>query len=114
MIFGSVFNYPYKRGYPHGYPITDILARTFRNRYPETINIHKWISVFNGCKSSIIHASMDIHLDIHGFLWISMHRLAMDSRSRVVASEFRTLFHSVCLEKEKRNMPVVREPLYNI
>jgi len=29
-----------------------------------------------------IHAFMDIHLDILGFLWISMHRLAMDSRSR--------------------------------
>jgi len=23
----SVFNYPYKRGYPHGYPSTDIQAR---------------------------------------------------------------------------------------
>jgi len=29
----SVFNFPYKRGYPHWYPGTDIHARTFRNRY---------------------------------------------------------------------------------
>ena len=27
---------------------------------------------------------MDIHLDILGYLWISMHGLAMGSRSRVV------------------------------
>ena len=25
---------------------------------------------------------MDIHLDIHGFIWICMHGLAIDSRSR--------------------------------
>jgi len=31
--------------------------------------------------SLIIHAFMDIHLDIYGFLWISMHGLGMDSRS---------------------------------
>jgi len=30
----SVFNYAYKRGYPHWYPSTDIHARTFRNGYP--------------------------------------------------------------------------------
>ena len=30
----SVFNYPYKRRYPHWYPSTDIHARTFRNGYP--------------------------------------------------------------------------------
>ena len=29
-----VFNYSYKRGYPHWYPSTDIHARTFRNGYP--------------------------------------------------------------------------------
>jgi len=40
------------------------------------------MSMFYGYLSSIIHASMDIHWDTHGFLWISMHWLAMDSRSR--------------------------------
>jgi len=76
----SVFNYPCKCGYPHWYQRTDILARTFRNGYPKTINIHKWISIFYGYQSSIfhaiIHASMYIHLDIHRSLWISMHWLS--------------------------------------
>jgi len=31
------------------------------------------IHVFYGYQSLIIHAFMDIHLDILGFLWISMH-----------------------------------------
>jgi len=35
-----------------------------------------------GYQSSIIHAFMDTPLDINGFLWIYMHGLAMDSRSR--------------------------------
>jgi len=38
--------------------------------------------MFYGYQSSIIHAFVDIHLDILGFLWISMHLLAMDSRSK--------------------------------
>jgi len=40
--------------------------------------------MFYGYQSSVIHASMNIHLDIHGFLQISMHWLAMDPRSREV------------------------------
>jgi len=43
----------------------------------------KWISMFYGYQSSITHAFIDIHLDVHWFLWISMHELALDSRSRV-------------------------------
>jgi len=46
------------------------------------INIHEWISMFCGYQSSIIHAYNDIHLEIHWFLWMPMHGLAMDSRSR--------------------------------
>jgi len=38
--------------------------------------------MFYGYQSSIIHSFMDIHLDILGFVWISMHWLALDSRSR--------------------------------
>jgi len=30
----SASNYPYKRGYPHWYPSTDIHGRTFRNGFP--------------------------------------------------------------------------------
>jgi len=46
-----------------------------------------WISTngypcLYGYQSSIIHDFIDIHSDIHWFLWISMHGLAMDSRSR--------------------------------
>jgi len=72
-----IFNYPYKCGYPHWYPNRDIHK-----------DILQWISVnnkisMNGYQSSIIHDFMDIHLDIIGFLWISMHWLAMDSQSRV-------------------------------
>ena len=37
---------------------------------------------FYGYQSSIIQAFMDSHLDILGFLWIPLHRLAVDSRSR--------------------------------
>jgi len=57
----SVFNYPHKRGYPHWYPSTDIHARTFRNGYPLTINLHKLISMF-----------MDISLQLSMLLWISI------------------------------------------
>jgi len=39
-------------------------------------------SCFYGYKSSIIHYFKDIHSDIHRFLWISLHELAMVSRSR--------------------------------
>jgi len=39
---------------------------------------------------------MDINLNIHGFVWISIHRLAMDSRSRVDSYlEWRVGFHAV-------------------
>jgi len=49
-----------------------------------TMDIRKWISMSGypclyGYRSWIIHAFMDIHLDIIGFLWKSMHWLAMDS-----------------------------------
>jgi len=40
------------------------------------------IFMFYGYQSSIIHAFINIHLDIYWFLWISMHGLSMDSRSR--------------------------------
>jgi len=87
----SVFNYPYKHGYPHWYPSTNIHARTFRNGYPQTINIHKrismifWISVFNyPCFYGYPFGYPWISMDILGFLWISIHWLAMDPRSRAV------------------------------
>jgi len=48
------------------------------NNYP-WMNFH----VFMDISISIIHDFMDIHLDILGFLWKSMHWLAMDSRSRI-------------------------------
>jgi len=38
--------------------------------------------MFYAYQSSIFHAFMGNHLDILRCLWISMHRLAMDSRSR--------------------------------
>ena len=38
---------------------------------------------FCGYQSSIIHAFMNIHLNILWFPWISIHWLAVDSRSRV-------------------------------
>jgi len=41
------------------------------------INIHKRISMIYGYQSSIIHAFMNIHLDILGFLWVSMHWLGL-------------------------------------
>jgi len=44
-----------------------------------SINGYSW---FYGYQFSIIYAFMDIHLDILGCLWISMHWLAIDSRSR--------------------------------
>jgi len=74
----SVFNYPYKCGYPHWYPSNDIHVRTLCNGYALKINIYEWIYTFYGYQSSIIHAFMDIL----GFLWIFMYSLAMDSRSR--------------------------------
>jgi len=40
------------------------------------------MSMLYGYQSSIIHAFMDIL----GFIWISMHWLAMDSRSRASAA----------------------------
>ena len=42
-----------------------------------------------------IHDFMDIHLDIIGFLWISMHWHAMDSRTR--ATQFRLRLCDVTL-----------------
>jgi len=58
---------------------------------------------FYGYQSSIIHAFMDIQIDIHafmdiylnthafmdihGFLWLSLHGLAMDIRSRAACDE---------------------------
>jgi len=56
-----------------GYPCKNILYWiSVKNKYPWT---------FCEYQSSIIHVFMDIHLDILGFLWISMYWLAMDSRS---------------------------------
>jgi len=80
-LWMSVFNYPYKCVYPHWYPswdIHDILQGiSVNNKYP-WMDIHVlYILVFN-----YLYAFMDIHLDIPWFLWISMHWLAMDSRSR--------------------------------
>jgi len=40
-----------------------------------------------GYTSSIIHACMDINSDILGFLWISMHLIAMDSQSWVATGK---------------------------
>ena len=42
----SVFNYPYKCGYPHWYLSKNIHAMTLCNGYPSTINIYEWISMF--------------------------------------------------------------------
>jgi len=46
------------------------------HEYPR-IDIHVY-----GYQSLIIYALIDIHLDIHCFLWISIHGFAMDSRFR--------------------------------
>jgi len=37
------------------------------------INIHEWISTFYGYQSLIINNFMGIHLDILGFLWVSVY-----------------------------------------
>jgi len=47
------------------------------------IKVFEWISVFN-----YLYACMGIRLDIYGFLWISMHGLVIDSRSRETLSIF--------------------------
>jgi len=47
----------------------------------QLISMHEY-PYFYGYQSSIIHIVMDIRLDILAFLWISMHLLPMDSRSR--------------------------------
>jgi len=57
----SVFNYPYRFGYPHLYPSRDIHARTFCNgsvndKYP-------WMD---------IHVYMDISLQLFLLSWISI------------------------------------------
>jgi len=91
-FFMSFFNNPYKCGYPHWYPSRDIHAKTFCYGYPQTINIHEWISMFYGYQYSIIHDVMDIRLDIDGSLWISMHYDAMNFRS--TGFKFLNLFHS--------------------
>jgi len=57
----------------HGYSAMDIRKQQMSmDGYP----------CFYRCQSSIIHAFMNIHFDILGLLWISMHLLAMDFRSR--------------------------------
>ena len=74
----TVFNYPYKLGYPHWYPSTDIHARTFCNGYPYTINIHKLISMFLWIclqLSMLLWICLWISLDFYGYpcidlLWI--------------------------------------------
>jgi len=75
----SVFNFPYKCGYPHWYPSRDIHTRAFCNWYPKTMNIHErismfiWISVFNhpcfyGYPFGYHWISMGIHtLACYGF-----------------------------------------------
>jgi len=93
----SVFNYLYQCGYRHWYLSRDIHARTSFNGYPYTINIHEWISTFYGYQSSINNASTDIHLDILGFLRISMHRLATDSRSSGLKQVWNYLKQAVLL-----------------
>ena len=61
-----------------GYPCKDILQwMSVEHEYLRMDDIHS----FYGYQSSIIHAFINIHLDIHWFLWMSMHGLAMDSRS---------------------------------
>jgi len=52
----TVFNYPYKSGYPHWYPSRGIHARTFYNWYP-------W---------KHIHVFMDISLQLSILSWISI------------------------------------------
>jgi len=60
---------------------------------------------FYGYQSSIFHASMDIRLDILGFLWISMHCLAMDSRSRACSDPTPPPKHCIAY----RRILVIRE-----
>ena len=43
------------------------------NGCPCNMNIYEWISIFYGYQSSFIHAFIAIHLDVHWFLWISIH-----------------------------------------
>ena len=61
----------------------DIHARIFHNEYPWNMNIHEWISIFMFLRISVFnHTFIDIHMDIHWFIWISTNGLAMDSQSR--------------------------------
>jgi len=94
----SMHGFPKIHGYQHGYPL--LLADNLQLSIQVSIstqwypckdilqwisvkkNIHEWISTFYGYQHSIIHTFMDIHMNILGFLWISMYWLAMDSRSR--------------------------------
>jgi len=60
----------------HGYPCKDIPQRISLNKKYPYMDIHVlWILVFS------YSCFMDVHLDILGFLWISMHWLAIDPRS---------------------------------
>jgi len=62
-------------------------------------NIHEWVSIFCGYQCMIdithrypkklIYVLIDIYQDIHRFLLISMHGLAMDSRTRDSETIFR-------------------------
>jgi len=68
----SIFNYPYKCGYPYWYPSNDVHERTFYNGYSLTRNIHEWITMFlwilffnypcsNGYPFGYPWISVDIH-----------------------------------------------------
>ena len=78
----SLYDFPYyKCEYPQWYPSKDIHARTFYNGRPWNMNIHERTNVFYEYQSSIIHIFINIHLDIHWVIWISMYGLALDSQS---------------------------------
>jgi len=51
-------------------------------------NIFEWMSMKHKYPQIDIQVCMDIQLDVHGFLWISMHDIAVDSRSRDTKAQF--------------------------
>ena len=61
---------------------------------------------FYGYQSSIIHAFMDIHLDIIGFLWISMHGFSIQGSCNVFERmnfpPFLFCFHSLTADRGTR------------
>jgi len=73
-------NYLYKCEYPNWYPKREIHVGMFCNSYAWNISMNRYTCFYGFCP--IIHVFMDINLNIHGVLWVSMDGLAMDSRSR--------------------------------